>query len=117
MLPLHLCVAAAIVEQGPFLACAAADHFADEDRVIAARAMVHGGALDVREHVGDDRRAGDTTGVPTSGGSRLSEQNALTVMPWSSPSESRVVTTVTPLAKRPRIARKLAASMLTTPAR
>src|SRR5688500_10500181 len=37
----------------------------------------------------------------TSGGSRLTEQNALTVMPWSRFLLSRVVTTVTPDAKRP----------------
>jgi hypothetical protein len=34
--------------------------------------------------------------IRISGGSRLSEQNALTVIPWSDPSAAFVVTTVTP---------------------
>jgi hypothetical protein len=41
----------------------------------------------------------------TSGGSSDTEQNALTVIPCKRPSESLVVTTVTPLAKRPSAAR------------
>ena len=37
----------------------------------------------------------------TSGGLRLSEQNALTVIPWSDPSAAFVVTTVTPEGNLP----------------
>ena len=37
----------------------------------------------------------------TSGGSRLTEQKALTVMPWSDPSAAFVVTTVTPEGNLP----------------
>jgi hypothetical protein len=40
-----------------------------------------------------------------SGGSNDTEQNALTVIPCNRPSGSLVVTTVTPLAKRPSAAR------------
>src|SRR5688500_5969923 len=41
----------------------------------------------------------------TSGGSSDREQNAETVIPWSPPFRSFVVTTVTPLAKRDKAAR------------
>ena len=47
----------------------------------------------------------------TGGGSRLSEQNALTVMPWSV-APVRVVRTVTPEAKRPSTERKVSGSRL-----
>ena len=40
-----------------------------------------------------------------SGGSRLTEQNALTVIPWSEPSAAFVVTTVTPDGNLPSTAR------------
>src|SRR4029079_3083205 len=43
--------------------------------------------------------------IRTSGGSSDSEQNALTVMPWSAPLASLVVTTVTPDGNRPSTAR------------
>src|SRR3954452_23788224 len=48
----------------------------------------------------------------TSGGSRLREQNALTVIPKSFPDSSRTVTTVMPEAKRPRTLRKVAGSSI-----
>src|SRR5919199_1250612 len=48
----------------------------------------------------------------TSGGSRLSEQKALTVMPKSFPDSSRAVTTVMPEAKRPRTLWKVAGSSI-----
>lgn len=43
-------------------------------------------------------------------GSRESELNALTVTPTGVPSASAAVTTVTPLAKHPKVLRKVAAS-------
>src|SRR3990172_7609589 len=48
----------------------------------------------------------------TSGGSRLTEQKALTVRPSVCPEASRVVTTVTPLGNRPSVRRKVEASTL-----
>src|SRR5687768_18555329 len=48
----------------------------------------------------------------TIGGSRLSEQNALTVIPSSIPSASTDVTTVTPDAKRPMTARNASWSIM-----
>src|SRR5688500_6548344 len=47
----------------------------------------------------------------TRGGSRLTEQNALAVIPWSTPSVSRAVTMVTPETKRPSTLRKVALSI------
>src|SRR5687768_4856699 len=51
----------------------------------------------------------------TIGGSRLSEQNALTVMPSSTPSASADVTTVTPDANRPITARNASWSIMRAP--
>src|SRR5438093_9942758 len=48
----------------------------------------------------------------TSGGSRLTEQKALTVIPRSAPRGSRTVTMVTPDAKRPSTLRKVSASIM-----
>src|SRR5687768_11739065 len=48
----------------------------------------------------------------TIGGSRLSEQNALTVIPSSKPSASTEVTTVTPDANRPITARNASWSII-----
>src|SRR5688500_9195567 len=46
----------------------------------------------------------------TSGGTRLTELNAFTVIPWSRPSPSRTVTIVTPVANRPRTLRNVSGS-------
>src|SRR6185437_7867079 len=48
----------------------------------------------------------------TRGGSRLTEQKALTVIPWSRPEASRAVSTVTPVVKRPSVLRNVAASIM-----
>src|SRR4051794_5824949 len=50
----------------------------------------------------------------TSGGSRLTDANALTVMPWSFPLSSCVVTIVTPEAKRPSTLRNVSESIMGT---
>ena len=56
--------------------------------------------------------ASRSTQTCTSGGSRLTEQNALTVIPTSRLLASRVVTTVMPEAKRPRTLRKESGSIV-----
>src|SRR5690606_39657307 len=50
-----------------------------------------------------------------SGGSSETEQNALTVIPWSMLCSSLSVTTVTPDAKRPKTALKESGSILISP--
>src|SRR5690348_11377673 len=66
-----------------------------------------GGSLVSRSYID----AAWSTQNSTSGGSRLSELNALTVIPWSAPDASRAVRIVTPQANRPRTLRKASESI------